>query len=47
MDFVPFVKEDFEVFQIDGLEARMDELKNGCAQNLKRWDSILHLLCLL
>ncbi|MEK5269821.1 DUF1054 domain-containing protein [Aeribacillus sp. FSL K6-8394] len=35
MDFVPFVKEDFEVFQIDGLEARMDELKKRVRPKLE------------
>lgn len=35
MDFTPFVQEDFAVFQIDGLEARMDALKKRIRPKLE------------
>jgi uncharacterized protein YktB (UPF0637 family) len=36
MDFGGFTNEDFDVFQIDGLEARMDALKNTVRPKLEQ-----------
>src|SRR3954469_16592616 len=36
MDFDGFTNEDFDVFQIDGLEARMDALKNTVRPKLEQ-----------